>query len=123
MQDDIYSVPEHWKQNAHINAARYEEMYSASINDPDTFWGTIADEFLTWDKRWDKVQEADLTKGEVSWFIGGELNASVNCIDRHLENRADQVAIIWEGDDPGDDKKINYQELHEEVSRLGNLLR
>ncbi|MDK1025255.1 MAG: acetate--CoA ligase [Gammaproteobacteria bacterium] len=123
MQDDIYSVPEHWKQNAHINAARYEEMYSASINDPDTFWGTIADEFLTWDKRWDKVQEADLTKGEVSWFIGGELNASVNCIDRHLENRADQVAIIWEGDDPGDDKKITYQELHEEVSRLGNLLR
>lgn len=123
MQDDLYSVPEHLKQSAHIDAARYEEMYSASINEPDTFWGAAAEEFLSWSKRWDKVQEADLSKGEVRWFIGGELNACVNCIDRHLENRANQVAIIWEGDDPGDDKKITYKELHEEVSRLGNLLR
>lgn len=123
MQDDLYSVPEHLKQSAHIDAARYEEMYSASINEPDTFWGAAAEEFLSWSKRWDKVQESDLSKGEVRWFIGGELNACVNCIDRHLENRANQVAIIWEGDDPGDDKKITYKELHEEVSRLGNLLR
>jgi acetyl-CoA synthetase len=123
MHSDLYPVPEHFAKNAHINAARYEEMYSASINDPDTFWATMADEFLTWDKRWDKVQQADLANADVSWFIGGELNASVNCIDRHLKNRADQVAIIWEGDDPADDKKITYKELHDEVCRLGNLLR
>jgi acetyl-CoA synthetase len=123
MKSDLYPVPEHFRQKAHIDAARYQEMYSASINDPDTFWATMADDFLSWDKRWDKVQQADLTKGEVSWFIGGELNASVNCIDRHLADRADQVAIIWEGDDPGDDKKITYRELHQEVCRLGNLLR
>jgi acetyl-CoA synthetase len=123
MKSDLYPVPEHFRQKAHIDAARYQEMYSASINDPDTFWATMAEDFLSWDKRWDKVQQADLTKGEVSWFIGGELNASVNCIDRHLADRADQVAIIWEGDDPGDDKKITYRELHQEVCRLGNLLR
>ena len=101
MLNDLYPVPEHLTRNAHIDSARYEEMYAESIKDPNTFWAARADEFLTWNKRWDTVQQADLARGDVSWFIGGELNASVNCIDRHLETRADQVAIIWEGE-PGD---------------------
>jgi acetyl-CoA synthetase len=123
MLNDLYPVPEHLTRNAHIDSARYEEMYAESIKDPNTFWAARADEFLTWNKRWDTVQQADLARGDVSWFIGGELNASVNCIDRHLETRADQVAIIWEGDDPDEDKRITYRELLDEVSRLGNLLR
>lgn len=123
MHKDLYPVPDLWQQTAHIDKSRYDEMYAESINDPDTFWAAKAEEFLSWNKGWDEVRQADLTKGEVSWFRGAELNASVNCIDRHLSSRADQVAIIWEGDDPGDDKSITYRELHEEVSRLGNLLR
>ncbi len=123
MHKNLYSASDQFKSNSHISTAQYDEMYAASINDPDAFWGARAEEFLTWNKRWDKVLEADLTNGEVSWFAGGELNASVNCIDRHLANRGDQVALIWEGDDPGEDKKITYQELHVEVCRLANLLK
>jgi acetyl-CoA synthetase len=123
MHKDLYPIPESFRTNAYIDAELYESMYQESITDPDTFWSTKAEEFLHWDKPWTNVRTADMARGEVTWFEGAELNASVNCIDRHLDARGDQVAIIWEGDDPKDDKKITYQELYDSVCRLGNLLR
>ncbi|MGD8175007.1 acetate--CoA ligase [Marinimicrobium sp. ARAG 43.8] len=122
-EQHTYPVPASFKANAAIDAERYREMYQHSVNDPDGFWGEQAEAFLTWDKKWDTVCESDLRQGQVAWFKGGRLNVSVNCVDRHLDKRADQVAIIWEGDDPSEDQQITYRELHTEVSRLGNLLR
>ncbi|UUA74621.1 acetate--CoA ligase [Cellvibrio sp. QJXJ] len=119
----LYPVPESFKRSAAINLARYKEMYDQSINAPDTFWAEQAKTFLTWQQPWSQVTKSDLRKGEVSWFIGGKLNVSVNCIDRHLPARAKQTAIIWEGDDPSEDQFITYQELHDQVCRLANALR
>jgi acetyl-CoA synthetase len=119
----LYPVPERFKSSAAINLARYKEMYDQSINSPDTFWAEQAKTFLTWQQPWSQVTKSDLRKGEVAWFIDGKLNVSVNCIDRHLPARANQTAIIWEGDDPSDDQFITYQELHDQVCRLANALR
>ncbi len=119
----LYPVPESFKSKAAINLARYKEMYDQSINAPDTFWAEQAKTFLTWQQPWSQVTKSDLRKGEVSWFIDGKLNVSVNCIDRHLPARANQTAIIWEGDDPSEDQFITYQELHDQVCRLANALR
>ncbi|WP_341939529.1 acetate--CoA ligase [Marinimicrobium sp. C2-29] len=119
----IHPVPEAFKKHAAIDADRYRALYKQSVEDPDAFWAEQAEAFLTWDKKWDSVCKSDLPKGEVAWFSGGKLNVSANCVDRHLEQRADQVAIIWEGDDPAEDQLITYRELHEEVCRLANLLR
>lgn len=119
----VYPVPDEWKQNAYIDNEKYEAMYAQSVADPDAFWSEQADAFLTWDQRWNSVVEADLKQGNARWFDGGKLNVSVNCIDRHLETRGDQTAFIWEGDEPDQDKHISYKELHEHVSRLGNVLR
>ncbi len=119
----VYAVPAEIAAKAHIKEADYKAMYERSINDPDGFWAEQAEQFLTWDKTWDKVQEWDYTKGDIRWFEGAKLNVSYNCLDRHLETRGDQVAIIWEGDDPSDDKKITYKELHDEVCRFSNVLK
>ena len=123
MSDRVYPVSPDVNARAHIVNDKYLEMYKASIDEPATFWAEQANSFLTWNKTWTKVYTADFYKGEAAWFLGAELNASVNCIDRHLPERADQVAIIWEGDDPLEDKKITYQELYEQVCRLANLLK
>ena len=119
----LYPVPEHFKAGAAINLERYRAMYAESVNSPDTFWAEQAKQFLTWQQPWTQVTKSDLRKGEVAWFIGGKLNVSVNCIDRHLPQRGDQTAIIWEGDDPAEDQLITYGELHTEVCRLANALR
>ena len=119
----LYPVPEHFKAGAAINLERYRAMYAESVNSPDTFWADQAKQFLTWQQPWTQVTKSDLRKGEVAWFIGGKLNVSVNCIDRHLPQRANQTAIIWEGDDPAEDQLITYGELHTEVCRLANALR
>jgi acetyl-CoA synthetase len=119
----IYAVPPQFKSSAHINKDKYNSMYAESIQSPETFWSQQAQEFLTWQQPWAQVHKSDLTKGEVAWFIGGKLNASVNCIDRHLPQRATQTAIIWEGDNPNEHKHISYQELHDQVCRLTNALR
>ncbi|GAB3288315.1 acetate--CoA ligase [Parahaliea aestuarii] len=118
----VYPVPASFS-DAHINAARYREMYRQSIDDPAGFWGEQAEQFLSWDKPWDSVVNADLTIGKAEWFAGAKLNVSVNCIDRHLPARAGQTAFIWEGDNPADSKHITYAELHEAVCRLANVLR
>jgi acetyl-CoA synthetase len=120
----IYQVPESMKKNAHINNEQYLEMYQKSIEHPDEFWAEQADEFLSWSKRWDKVQSCDFGKNvDIKWFEGAKLNVSYNCLDRHLETRGDQIAIIWEGDDPEEDRQITYRELHEEVCRFANVLK
>ena len=118
-----YPISTSSKDNTHITADQYRTMYDQSIGDPDTFWAERAKDFLAWKKPWQSVRKFDFHKGEASWFDGGELNVSENCIDRHLPKRAHQVAIIWEGDDPADDKKVTYKELHEQVCRFANVLK
>jgi acetyl-CoA synthetase len=122
-EDKIYEIPAEWKQRAAINEPKYDEMYKRSVADPNGFWGEQAKR-ITWMKPFSKVKNTSYT-GDVSikWFEDGTLNAAYNCIDRHLPKRAKQTAIIWEGDDPKDSKHITYQELHDEVCRMANILR
>ncbi|KAA3626367.1 MAG: acetate--CoA ligase [Proteobacteria bacterium] len=119
----VYDVPAEFAAKAHINEALYDSMYKRSVEDPEGFWAEQAEKFITWFKPWDKVTEHNYDKGHIRWFEGAKLNASFNCLDRHLETRGDQVAIIWEGDDPADDKKITYRELHAEVCKFANVLK
>ena len=109
--------------DAHIDAQRYRDMYQQSLDNPETFWAEKANEFLAWDHTWDTVVRYDFRKGDAEWFSGGRLNVSYNCIDRHLPQRADQTALIWEGDDPADCKHITYGELKDHVCRLANTLK
>lgn len=118
-----YPVPEEFAANAHITLEKYQEMYKRSIEQPEEFWAEQAKEFLNWDKEWSNVREFDFSKGEAKWFDGGKLNVSVNCIDRHLETRGEQTAIIWESDDPTIDLSITYNDLYDKVCRLANVLR
>jgi len=118
-----YPVKPEIAQNAHINNEQYLALYQQSIEQPEIFWAEQAENFLDWHKPWDKVMEYDYPKGEIKWFEGGKLNVSVNCLDRHLASRGDQVALIWEGDDPANDKKMTYRELHQEVCRFANVLK
>ncbi len=124
MSDEkIYPVPADFAANALINAEQYDALYKQSLEDSDGFWAEQAEIFLTWSKKWDKVQEWDFHTAEIKWFEGGKLNAAYNCLDRHLETRGDQTAIIWEGDNPAEDRKISYRELHTEVCKLSNVLK
>ena len=109
--------------DAHIDAQRYRDMYQQSLDNPDSFWAEMANAFLSWDRTWDTVARYDFTKGDAQWFAGGKLNVSYNCIDRHLPERADQTALIWEGDDPADCKHITYAQLKDHVCRLANTLK
>lgn len=117
----IYPVPSNFA-DAHISPDNYQQMYRQSLDDPESFWSGQAHEFLSWDAPWHTTCESDLSKGQVRWFDGGQLNASVNCIDRHLPARAAQTAILWEGDDPSDSQHITYQALKDEVCRLANVM-
>ena len=119
----VYKVRGDIAARAHINKAQYEAEYKRSIEDNDGFWNEKAKEFLTWSQEWDTTVEYDFPKGEVQWFKGGKLNVSVNCLDRHLETRGDQPAIIWESDDPEVDKTYTYKELHAEVCKFANGLK
>ena len=125
MSGDItYQIPEAIMAKAHINSEKYHELYRLSIEDPDKFWADQAEEFLSWSKKWDKVQDWTFQDNvKIQWFLGGKLNVSYNCLDRHLESRGDQVAIIWEGDNPEVDKKITYRELHTDVCKFANVLK
>ncbi|MEA2928435.1 MAG: acetyl-CoA synthetase, partial [Hyphomicrobiales bacterium] len=124
MSEKLYDVPAEWKSRAYLDDAKYREMYARSIKDPDGFWRDEAKR-LHWYKAPTKIRNTSFGPGDVSikWFEDGVTNVAYNCIDRHLPTRANQVAIIWEGDDPKDDKKITYQELHDEVCRMANILR
>ncbi|MGB5199194.1 MAG: acetate--CoA ligase [Sedimenticolaceae bacterium] len=120
-----YPVPADFAAQANITAEQYEEMYSRSVADPAGFWGEQAEQYLTWFKKWDTVLDWSFGQEDlhINWFKGGTLNVSYNCLDRHLDSRGDQIAIIWEGDDPNEDRKITYRELHEEVCRFANVLK
>jgi len=123
---EVYPVPESFRQRAWIKSrAEYEKLYKESVEDNDGFWARVAEEQVTWIKKWDKVQEWKYSKDEVfvKWFLGGKLNLSYNCLDRHLEKRGDQVAILWEGNEPTEDRKITYRELHDQVCRFANFLK
>ena len=119
--EEIYPVPSNFA-DAHISPDDYQQMYRQSLDDPESFWAGQAHEFLSWDAPWHTTCESDLSKGQARWFDGGQLNASVNCIDRHLPARAAQTAILWEGDDPSDSQHITYQALKDEVCRLANVM-
>ena len=119
----IHSVTKNWSENAWIDEVKYQAMYQQSINNPNAFWSEQSDLFLSWQQGWTKLKEVDFKSAQASWFVDGKLNVAENCIDRHLKNKADHTAIIWESDEPDSDKKITYLELYEQVSRLGNVLR
>ena len=120
---DSYPVNEFLAHRAFINDDQYQAMYRRSVEDPDGFWAEQADIFLDWYQKWDSVSQTDLPTGAVRWFEGATLNVCYNCIDRHLPARAEQTAIIWEGDDPADDARISYQELLASVCKLANGLK
>ena len=124
MPDKIYEVPAAWAKRAYIDEAKYRAMYGRSIKEPDAFWGEEGKR-IHWYRHFSRVKNTSFDPHNVSikWFEDGTTNAAYNCIDRHLPTRSDQVAIIWEGDDPKDSKKITYQELHDEVCRFANVLR
>jgi len=123
--DKIYPIPQAFAENAYITEEKYHTMYQQSIDDPDTFWADMADEFLDFSKKWDKVSDCQFSDTNVSinWFSGAKLNVTYNCIDRHLPQRAEQTAIIWESDDPEKSKTISYQQLSDEVNRFANVLK
>ncbi|MFL9827528.1 acetate--CoA ligase [Rhodoplanes sp. SY1] len=120
----VYDVPGEWANRAFLNDDTYQAMYHRSVTDPDGFWGEQARR-IDWFKPFTKVKNTSYDPHNVSikWFEDGTTNVAHNCIDRHLATRGDQVAIIWEGDDPKDDRKITYKELHAEVSRFANVLK
>jgi acetyl-CoA synthetase len=124
MSDKIYDVPAEWQKRAFAGDAKYKEMYDRSITDPNGFWAEHAKR-VDWIKPFSKVKNTSYDPHNVSikWFEDGTLNACYNCVDRHLAKRGDQTAILWEGDDPKDDKKLTYKQLHAEVSRFANVLK
>ena len=124
MSDKIYDVPAEWRKRAFVDDAKYKEMYDRSIKDPNGFWAEQAKR-IDWIKPFTKVKNTSYDPHNVSikWFEDGTLNVCHNCVDRHLAKRGDQTAILWEGDDPKDDKKLTYKQLHAEVSRFANVLK
>jgi acetyl-CoA synthetase len=124
MTDKIYEVPAEWRKRAYADEAKYKEMYARSIKDPNGFWGEQAKR-IDWIKPFSKVKNTSYAPDNVSikWFEDGTLNAAYNCLDRHLAKRGEQTAIIWEGDDPKDDKKLTYKQLHAEVCKFANVLK
>ena len=124
MSDDkLYPIPAHPARKPLLDQAQYQALYQRSVQDPEGFWAEQAGAFLSWDKRWDRVLDWDYRKGHIRWFEGARLNVSANCLDRHLAKRGDQTAILWEGDDPAEDRRLSYKELHAEVCRCANLLK
>jgi len=124
MSEKIHPVPAEWTKKAYVDDAQYQAMYAASIENPEAFWGEHGKR-IDWFRPFTKVRNASFAPGNVSikWFEDGTTNVSYNCIDRHLEKRGNQVAIIWEGDSPDQSRHITYTELHLEVCRMANVLK
>jgi len=125
---EIYPIPEAAKKKAWISGRdAYDKMWKRSVDEPEKFWADIAEQQVTWFKKWDKVMDYnfDIKKGPifVKFFEGAKLNVSYNCLDRHLEKRGNQVAIQWEGNEPGEERAITYKMLHEEVCKFANVLK
>ncbi|QCI93315.1 acetate--CoA ligase [Novosphingobium sp. EMRT-2] len=125
MGEAIYPVPSEWSANALIDDARYQEMYRRSVEEPDAFWREEAQR-IDWIKPFTRVKETSFHEADfgIKWFADGTLNLSANCLDRHLAERGDAIAILWEPDSPEDaERRITYRQLHEDVCRFANLLR
>ncbi|MBV1701139.1 MAG: acetate--CoA ligase [Hyphomicrobiales bacterium] len=124
MSEKLYPVEAQWAARAHVDAAHYEKMYAASVADPAAFWGEHGKR-IDWIKPYTRVKDCSYAPGKVhiEWFGDGTTNVAANCIDRHLKTRANQTAIIFEGDDPGESRHITYAQLHEAVSRFANVLK
>ena len=125
---EIYPVPEKFRKKAYIKSrAEYEKIWKESLANPEGFWGKIAEEYVTWFKKWDKVMDCNYGTTSkdlwVRWFVNGKVNVSYNCLDRHLEKRGNQIALIWEGNEPTEDRKFTYKELHEQVCKFANVLK
>ena len=124
MNQEIFPVTEEWTKRAFIDRETYERMYAQAAADPDSFWQREAQR-IDWIKPFTKVKETSFNEADfgIKWFADGALNISANCVDRHLPARANDVAILWEGDDPSQSRTISYGELHEQVCRLANVLK
>jgi len=124
MSEKVYNVPAEWASRAYINNEKYLGMYKRSVEDPNGFWGEVGKR-IDWIKPYTKVKNSSYAPANlfIKWYEDGTLNVSANCIDRHLKTRADQIAIIWEGDDPTMDEKITYRQLHERVCKFANVLK
>ena len=122
-EEKLYPVFAEAAANTHLTEAQYRAMYDASIADPESFWAEQARSILTWSTPFSSVVESNLSEGQAKWFADGSLNVTVNCIDRHLPDRADQAAIIWEGDEPTDSLTITYSELSTRVNVMANILK
>ncbi len=121
--ENIFPISPEWKKHAHITKEKYEAMYKQSLEKPEDFWASQAEHF-TWHKKWSKVKNTSFTSPvSIKWFEDAKLNITENCLDRHLKERANQTAIIWEGDNPDESKHITYKELHEQVCKLANVLK
>jgi acetyl-CoA synthetase len=119
----VYPVPAAVAQAALIDEPAYHAMYARSVQDPDAFWSEQAQRFVTWSAPWTRVSTGDYSTGDIKWFEGGRLNVAYNCLDRHLPERGEQIAILWEGDDPAEHASLSYRQLHEAVCRCANVLR
>ena len=106
-----------------LEALDYSAVYNNSVLHPNEFWSQQAHELISWFSKWNEVQTGNFDKAELQWFVGAKLNVNDNCLDRHLTHRANQTAIIWQGDDPKESKRISYQALYEEVCRFANGLK
>lgn len=121
---ESYEPPARARDGAIVQSlAEYQEIYDRSIRDPEGFWSEMANEYLDWMAPFTKVRDEDLEAGKVAWFLGGKLNVSVNCVDRHLETRGGKVALLLEGDQPGNTRSVTYRQVYEEMNRLVNALR
>ncbi len=120
-----HPVPAAFAAQANINATQYAEMYQQSVDNPESFWADQANQYVSWFKPWDKVSDWSFDQADlhIEWFKGATLNVSYNCLDKHLDTRGDQTAIIWEGDNPEEDRHISYKELHAEVCQFANVLK
>jgi len=126
LEDRVFDIPKDLQKRAYIkSAAQYDRMFKESRDNPDQFWGKLAEEYLTWDKKWSSVFKWDDKEAiTFSWFKGGKLNASVNCLDRHLTTaNKNRAALVWEGDDPKDSKVFTYMDLYREVNKFANVLK
>ncbi|UCD30676.1 MAG: AMP-binding protein, partial [Planctomycetota bacterium] len=122
--DSLFHPSDDFVQKAHIKSMdTYQKMYKQSIEDPEGFWGEVAEDFY-WKEKWTKVRDYDFDGSiDIKWYIGAKTNISYNCLDRHLATRGDQTALIWEGNEPGEDAKLTYRELHEQVCKFANALK
>lgn len=119
----VHPVSQEVAKDSYINETQYRDMYARSLRDPKGFWAEQAEKFVTWFKRWDEALTGDFQNLDVQWFTNGKLNACYNCVDRHLEKRANQTALIWEGDDAQESTRITYSQLYDQVCRFANVLK